>query len=43
MFRSAYLLFSFGVRNPLEFGTRLLNLTFITKPSEAYNQNQASC
>ncbi len=42
MFRSGYLLFSFEARNPLEFGTRLLNLTFLTIPSEAYNQNQAS-
>ncbi len=42
MFPYGYLLFSFGVRSPLEFGTRLLNLTFLTIPSEASNQNQAS-
>jgi len=42
MFVSRYLLVYFEIRNPLGFGTRLLNLTFITIPSEAHNQNQAS-
>jgi hypothetical protein len=42
MFPTRYLLIYFDVRNPLGFGTRLLNLTCITMPSEAHNQNQAS-
>ena len=33
---------TFEVRSPLGFGTRLLNLTYKTIPSEATRQNQAS-
>jgi hypothetical protein len=32
----------FAEGNPTWFGTRLLNLTIITIPSEAFGQNQAS-